>query len=267
MAGHEVSTWQEFETRWDGSVNFLLTGECRKALKFDFPPIEQVVEEMRRDPGTGVASGAKDRTLTNDDIKAEFLALPVEQALQRPFSMSHYRLGVFDAPGRFLYGFRETVLDPWKASLRDAGFTFDRCYPIIFLGGPKYSTNYHMDFSHVLPWQIYGTKRFCGLNDPDSWAPREMRVTYGPARLEMPSTITEADSLCHVMKPGDVLWNAFLTPHWIEASDTAAMSVNISHGGLRFDGRLCKHEQELEDFRQAYPKVAPGRVTGTYEAQ
>ena len=92
-----------------------------------------------------------------------------------------------------------------------------------------------------------------------------MRVTYGPARLEMPSTITEADSLCHVMKPGDVLWNAFLTPHWIEASsDTAAMSVNISHGGLRFDGR--PHEQELEDFP---PGVSKGctRGDGTYEAQ
>ena len=59
------------------------------------------------------------------------------------------------------------------------------------------------------------------------------------------------------MKPGDTLWNALLTPHWVDAGDEAAMSVNLSHGGLRRNGRLCPFEAELEEYRQADSEKAP----------
>jgi hypothetical protein len=184
--------------------------------------------------------------------------------MKQPFAMGNYRLGEFDAPGKFLHGFEKRVLDPWRAALAAHGFTFERCYPIIFLGGPGYATNYHMDFSHVLAWQVYGVKRFCGLRDPDRWAPREMRVLYRAGIFEKPPEITEADALCYEMKPGDVLWNTILTPHWVEASDSVAMSINISHGGIRLHGKLCPVEQELDNFRAKHPEIAPKKIQGKY---
>ena len=143
-------------------------------------------------------------------------------------------------------------------------FTWERCYPIIFISGAGCSTNYHMDFSHVLAWQIYGAKRFCGLKAPGRWAPWKTRVNYKNYELTMPEAITPDDALCYDMKPGDVLWNALLTPHWVDASEGVAMSVNLSHGSIRLNGRLCPFEQELEDFRAANPACAPGKLVAEY---
>lgn len=258
-----VSTWGEFARRWDGVLNFLMTGEC-VPFSFEMPPVDRIIEEMRREPATNILSGAKGTTLLSNSIREEFCKLSITEAMGRPFAIANYRLSVFDVPGKFLHGFEQRVMDPWRKALTAQGFTFERCYPIVFLGGPGYATNYHMDFSHVLAWQVHGTKRFCGLTQPDRWAPREMRVTYRPAALVMPEEIKPEDSLCYEMKPGAVLWNCLLTPHWVEASNEVAMSINISHGGLRYRGKLCPHEQELEDFRAKHPEIAPGKVQGKY---
>ena len=168
-----------------------------------------------------------------------------------PFALAHFHLSVFDAPGRILHGFEEHVLAPWQRALRDKGFTWDRCYPIVFISGIECATNYRMDFSHVLAWQVYGIKRFWGLKDPDRWAPRDVRLTYRAGAVEKPADIVDDDPLCYDMGPGDVLWNALLTPHWVEAGTDVAMSINLSHGGLRLNGKLCPHEQELADYRRA----------------
>jgi hypothetical protein len=188
----------------------------------------------------------------------------MEEALESPFSLAHYQLSNFDQPGSVLYGFKEKVLDPWQEALRAAGFTWERCYPIVFISGPHCATNYHMDFSHVAAWQVYGHKRFCGLKSPGRWAPWKTRMSYSPQNFQRPEALTEADALCYPMKPGDVLWNALLTPHWVEASEEAAMSINVSHGGLRLNGRLCPHEQELEDHRAAHPESAPKKFQAQY---
>ena len=63
----------------------------------------------------------------------------------------------------------------------------------------------------MLAWQIYGTKHFCGLTDPDRWAPREMRLNYNPSEFAKPEALTDADALCYTMRPGDALWNVQLT--------------------------------------------------------
>jgi len=68
--------------------------------------------------------------------------------------------------------------------------------------------------------------------------------------LARPAELTDADALCFNMGPGDVLWNALLTPHWVEAGDEVALSVNISHSGVRYHGRLFRFEQELVDYRR-----------------
>jgi hypothetical protein len=62
------------------------------------------------------------------------------------------------------------------------------------------------------------------------------------------------------MHPGDVLWNVLLTPHWVEAGEEVALSVNISHGGVRLHGKLFRHEQELEDHRRQQAEKAEGET-------
>lgn len=244
-----VRTWADFRQRWDGRHNFLLAGDC-VPLAFALPPLEQVVAELRADELARITPGARGDRLELSDMAAAFRALPIQEALKTPFALAHFQLPRFDAPGKFLHGFEQGVMEPWRQALHAAGFTFERCYPIIFISGQGCATNYHMDFSHVLAWQIYGRKRFCGLRDPDRWAPREMRVNYAAGKVARPAALTAADALCYDMGPGDMLWNMLLTPHWVEAGDGVALSVNLSHGGLRYQGRLCPFEQELVEHQR-----------------
>lgn len=262
-SGDTVRTWNDFKSRWAGVHNFLMSGECIP-FEFPMPPIDRIVDELRHDELGRIGPGTIGDRLNLDDHREVFLKMPIEQALESPFSLAHFKLSRFDVSGGLLQGFESRVLDPWRAALRRHGFTFDRCYPIIFISGRGCATNYHMDFSHVLAWQIYGRKRFCGLRDPGRWAPRDMRVNYKAAAFSRPPALTDADAICFDMHPGDVLWNALLTPHWVEASDQVAMSVNLSHGGLRLNGELCPHERELEEHRRVNPDIAPAAVRAAY---
>lgn len=229
------------------------------------PPIDRVIAELIADDESHIGRGLAGRKLASDNFKPEFCAMPLEMAMQRPFTLAHYHLSKFDAPGKFLHGFGRRVLEPWKGALTAAGYTFERCYPIVFISGRQCATNYHMDFSHVLAWQVYGTKHFCGLKDPDRWANKPMRLNYKPSDFAKPAEQTDADALCYTMRPGDALWNVMLTPHWVNAGDNEiAMSINLSHGGLRLRGVLSPNEQELETFRAENPEQAPGKVAGVY---
>ena len=252
-----ISTWSDFKDAWDGVHNFLMAGECIP-FAFDLPPLERIIEEVRRDPDARITPGRKGRNLDFSSVAEQFRALPIDQAMRSEFGLAHFKLENFYGAGQWLAGFREQVLLPWERALTAQGFTWDRCYPIVFISGPGSASNYHMDFSHVVAWQRYGTKRFCGLKDPDRWAPREMRVSYDPYQnaSPMPEGIRPEDQICYTMDPGDVLWNAFLTPHWVEAGDDVAMSFNLSHGGIRLAGRLCPFEQEYVDWVATKPDLA-----------
>lgn len=259
-----ANNWDAFGQRWAGPRNFLLGGDC-VPFTFKMPPLDRVIAELSADDEANIGPGNVGRQLSREDYRSVFRSMPLEKAIEQPFSLAHYHLSKFDVPGRFLHGFGEQVLNRWKQALTDAGYTFDRCYPIIFISGRNSATNYHMDFSHVLAWQIYGTKQFCGLLDPNRWAPRELRLNYKNDVIAKPQELTDADALCYTMRPGDVLWNVLLTPHWVNAGDDQiAMSVNISHGGVRLNGRLSPNEQELEDHRAQHPDQAPEKVAGRY---
>lgn len=251
-----VRTWADFKARWAGTQNFLVAGEC---VPFGFtpPPLEAIVAELRDDPDVRISPGTRGDRLQLADTAAEFRARPVTQALQSSFALAHFKLDRFDAPGRCLQGFRDQVMRPWQEALTREGFTWDRCYPIVFISGRGCATNYHMDFSQVLAWQVYGTKRFCALRDPERWAPRDVRVNYRPEGFAQPAALTAADAVHCDMGPGDVLWNTLLTPHWVEAGDGVAMSINLSHGGLRLHGELCPHEAELLAARGTNPVAVP----------
>ena len=258
-ASSTVRTWDEFRQRWDEVQNFLLADAC-VPFAFAMPPLDRVVGELRDDASVRITAGARGDRLQLDSTADGFRALPVEGALETPFALAHFALEPFDAPGRFLHGFFRSVMTPWQQALHAAGFTFERCAPIIFISGRQCATNYHMDFSHVLAWQVFGTKRFCGLKDPDRWAPRDVRLAYQPGQLARPTGLTGADALCFDMRPGDVLWNVLLTPHWVEAGEAVALSVNISHRGVRLHGKLFRHEQELEDHRRPMAEKAEGET-------
>jgi hypothetical protein len=259
-----VSNWAEFSQRWSGPRNFRLPGSL---VDFDyaFPPIEQVIDEIRNDEEASIKGGLK---ATNLDLEIrpadEFRRLSMEHVMKSPFGLAHFNLNRFDAPGKFLDGFGDTVLRHWEDALRAAGFTWERCYPIIFISGRGSATNYHMDFSHVMAWQVYGTKRFCGLVDPDCWADKATRLNYKPGAFPKPAEIREEDSLCYDMRPGEKLWNVLLTPHWVEAGDEPAMSINISHGGLRYHGELSPNEAELVAFQAESPELAPKKIERRY---
>ena len=245
-----ITTWSDFRNAWDGLINFLMDGEC-VPFAFDMPPVKDVIDEIRRDPDARILPGTRGDSLNLTDIAEEFRKIPVEDTLDRQFQLSHFKLSNFYGVGQLFHGLEEQVLDPWRASLADAGFTWTRCYPIIFISGPDSATNYHMDRSHVLAWQRHGVKRFVGLKDPARWAPLGERVLPG-GKMSRPTGLSEQDVLAYEMQPGDVLWNALLTPHWVEAVDHVTYSINLSHGGLRLNGKLAPFEQELEDWRATH---------------
>ncbi|WP_135553497.1 P-loop NTPase family protein [Paenibacillus cymbidii] len=245
-----VDSWERFRSEWDGVINFLMKGET-VPFHYRMPPIERIVEELRHHPDSRITPGTKGNKLDLTDISESFRKMPIEEAVDSAFALAHFKLPAFYGSGKLLDGFEEQVLQPWQRALREAGFTWERCYPILFISGPGRTTNYHLDYSHVLAWQVHGTKTFVGLKDPDRWAPLAVRLHC--KGTERPADIGPEDELAYVMTPGTVLWNTFLTPHWVEASDRAACSVNISHGGLRYKGRLCLHEQEVVDWQLANP--------------
>lgn len=248
-----VGEWTDFNARWDGIENFRMAGEC-VPFEIDLPPLDRIIEEVRLDEKVIIGSGVKGNRMPLEDCKAQFLARPVAEAMESSFSITHYELARFDKPGSFFHGGFKAIMEPWTSALRREGFTWDRCNPLMFISGIGCATNYHMDYSQVLACQVYGAKRFCGTRDPERWAPKEVRFTYDPEKVCRPEDITDEDATCYLMEPKDVLWNTLLTPHWVDAGDRVALSVNISHGGLRRHGRLCKNEQELLDYRALQKK-------------
>ncbi|WP_127580449.1 hypothetical protein [Paenibacillus koleovorans] len=249
-----ISTWREFQDDWDGVLNFLMKGDELVPFRYTMPSIERIVETLRSDPDTRITPGVKGNALNLTDIRASFCALPIEEAVRASVALAHFKLNKFFGDGQLLEGFEEGVMRPWTDALQEAGFTWTRCYPILFISGPGCATNYHLDFSQVIAWQTHGTKLFSGLQDPERWAPFETRLRS--KGISRPDGLTDADALTYAMPPGTVLWNTFLTPHWVEASDQIACSINISHGGLRYKGKLCRHEQEIIQWQLDHPEEA-----------
>lgn len=260
----QVCTWDDFRQHWAGFLNFRIDGECRFP-DFPFPPIDQVVDEVRRDPDSRIWRGAAGDSLDKTDIAEEFRAMSLAQAMESRFQMSHFKLNNFFGPGQLLHRFDTDCLIPWLDRLKEAGFTFERYYPIFFISGRQCSTNFHIDPTNVVAWQIYGTKFFHGTQDPERWAPYEMRMNWRDTRR--PPGITEADLLTYRMSPGDMLWNAMLTPHWVEAGDDeVALSMNLAIDGLRLNGELCPHERELREYMiaQGLDVDLTGKAPGDY---
>jgi hypothetical protein len=244
-----IDTWEEFKEHWSQFLNFRMEGEC-KFPAYEFPPLPVVVDAVRNHPESRIWRGAKGTSLDKQDIAESFRALPLDEALNVNFQMSHFKLWNFYGSGQILEGFDTKVLNPWLDRLKAVGFKFERFYPIIFMSGKGCCTNFHIDPTNVVAWQIYGTKRFSGTKDPERWVSLETRMGWKNTRK--PDDLTDDDTLVYEMKPGDMLWNAMLTPHWVDAlDDEVALSINLAIDGLQLNGEYCPHERELRDYRIA----------------
>ena len=250
-----IRTVAGFQNEFGGLHNFLLAGEC-VPFRYTFPSIETLVDVIRHD------DDARIRTYGRDDVKDaagrdEFRRMPIEKLMETPFSLAHFKLARFCGAGKLLEGFEAGVMEPWRAFLTRAGFTFERCYPIFFISGPHGATEYHMDCSHVLAYQLYGTKIFSGLKDPDHFSPIEDSVQKSYRDKLAKPELADDEVLAYTMKPGDALWNQLLTPHWVNAGDDkVAASLNLSHGMLRYQGRLTRNEQRLDEWWNIHPDEA-----------
>jgi len=259
-----VSTWEVFRECWAGPLNFRIDGACRLP-EYRLPPLDQMIDELRRDPETRIWRGARGDALDKTDISEPFRRLPLAEAMTSSFQISHFRLWCFYGPGQMLHGFEDRCLRPWLRRLEEAGFTYERYYPIIFASGRGCCTNFHVDPTNVLAWQIHGRKVWYGARDPERWAPYEMRMNW--RSTSRPSGMTADDLLIYEMGPGDMLWNAMLTPHWVDAADEKpALSINIAIDRLRLHGRLCPHEQELCEYLAARGEDVSvvGKAPGDY---
>lgn len=277
-----ADTWEDVERLMyaEEPVNFILQGKPASSLQWDSCPTAAcVVDALRADPATRITRGrpptetqapvsmleTRDgRSHLSDspedrEFEAWFRSAPLEEALASSFTMAHFQLERFYQPGHLLEGFDKDVLQVWKESLHQAGFVYDRCTPYIFISGARDIGSFHHDVSHVVAWQIEGTKRFCSLREPNRLHGAQERAKHGQS-VVLPEGLEEEDVLAIRMDAGTILFNQLLTPHWVQSpEESVAFSINISHGGLHRQGTgkgLCTNEAELEALKLADPEFA-----------
>jgi len=249
-----VNSIEDFQTHWSGLHNFLIDSPVFSPRP-KLPPIAAIVDRVRKDKDARILRNQCAKAVNLQSVADWFRSLAIEEAMTEPFNLAHFDIERFDQPGDILEGFRESFLDPWKEFLRSAGFTWTRLKPYFFISGRASLTPYHMDLSHVLALQCYGSKRFSALRDPERYASAAVRKEFVlrkanyPEWFHMPEDLQPQEIRPYDMVPGDLLWNVFLTPHWVESlKDEPALSINISHGGLKFLGEYCPHETEARQW-------------------
>jgi hypothetical protein len=244
-----VTEWDAIQQKWNGLQNFALSREIFP-YTFRFPPLDEIVDAVRRDEKTQITRGKYADRLDVGDVAADYRALPIEEAVSAPVQLTHYELDRFMGPSQIFHGL-DDVRRGWERSLAERDFTWTRIYPIFFLSGPGRHTGYHIDQSHVLAWQIVGTKRFVWLKDPERWCPPEVRKSlFDSTKIVRPTELAPDDETGVDMRSGDVLWNTVLTPHWVFATEETAFSINFAHWGLRHRGELAPLGREVEQIRR-----------------
>ena len=251
----QVNSFEEFRSHWGGLHNFLI-GNGLIPFDYEAPPLHDLLDLLRHDPDSRFLLGTSDvNNFSREEPPAEWKSIPIEEFAKKPFNLGHFDITKFDRTAGLLEGFTDGVVEPLRSKLERGGFSFsDWLKPYIFSNGPGCCSTYHMDFSHVLAWQQYGVKHFCSFRNPDHYATPVQRRAFMDLdiaeRPGMPDSLQETDIVDHEMGPGSLLWNAFNTPHWVCAGDSASLSINISFRGLRLDGTLCPREIEVDLWRE-----------------
>ena len=145
-----ADSWPALAERFHDELNVVLTAECLTSwTEFTFPPAARIVDELRQHEEARITRGVPGDTmdLYGPDAEAfadSFRSRPLDEVLREPFALAHFHLSPFDVPGGCLEGFADSVLTPWQERLAEAGFTWERCYPILFISGVGAATNYHV---------------------------------------------------------------------------------------------------------------------------
>ncbi|MBT3601709.1 MAG: YdeI/OmpD-associated family protein [Candidatus Latescibacteria bacterium] len=253
-----AKTSDDFYNLWHQDLNFMLDSELC-AFEMEMPSAEEIVDVLRKDPDARVQFLSDELSeFEQNALAEEFKSAKIEKAAEMSFALAHFYLRNFYGVGQFLQDFQKKVMIPWRMFLTRLGFTWQRCYPIIFISGKGCSSTYHVDISHVLAWQVHGTKHFNGFQKPEEVLPIDKAVNErNDIRQNTPPEHDVNDVLPYAMQPGDLLWNQLLTPHWVVAGDDEiAVSVNISHGGVSYAGAFCPREHALRKRWEIHPDEA-----------
>jgi hypothetical protein len=244
-----VRTVAAFTERWHEPPNFQFSPELFRPT-FAIAPCEEVLDVLRRDERTRITVLGDEPHAVRTSRSAMFRTAPLEQVTQWPFRLVNFDLwGHYDG---LLRGFQEQVMTPWRLFLTGLGFTWHRCYPVLFISSGGCSSTYHVDNSHGLVWQVEGTKRFHSFREPGRYAPTDAAV-HGEVSGEHPPPHPEDDLAAMDMHPGDLLWSHVLTPHWVRAESPLTLSINFSHGGLQHRGRFAPRETALRRHWDEHP--------------
>ena len=235
------TTAEEFRENWASGINFLMEDDC-VPFSFDFPSTADIVSALQANPNMKAISGTISDHLEVRDAGDYYRSLSFEELLETSFQLTHFNIGEFDIPGQILYGFGETVMRPWESFLRENGFSWDRCYAIMRVSGLATVTGYHVDSSNVLFWNVRGLKHFHGLRNPEEKAPLDWALQTDVNQKGRPENIGNEDLLTIDTGDSQFIWNHIMTPHWVEAPELT-FGINISHGGLRLNGRLAPREE------------------------
>jgi hypothetical protein len=170
--------------------------------------------------------------------------MPLSEAAAEPFlHLSLFELDDLRRPGAVLHGLDAELLRPLEALWRERGVRRSQrdppqapllrrggvawegaLWPILFIGGARSATNYHIDPTPNVTLHLFGAKRFHGLREPDRWCPEAVREAYlKEGRLATrPAGLCPEDALVHENAPGDLVWIPRLTPHWVDAGSLSA---------------------------------------------
>lgn len=258
-----LTSWHAFEERgWGGLHNCLMGDELVHEIpvSYKFPPLEDIVDAVRADEQAIFRSGVKSNDFDLTDISADFRAMPISVAIQSRFILAHFQLHQrFGGPGQIFEGLEEQWVEPWRRALASHGFTFSNVFSILFAAGPHSATNYHMDYTQQLAWQLYGVKHWGGLLEPDRWTTVEQRTNVKLEGMSRPPGITSSDTYTITQHPGTVLWNPMTIPHWVETFDEPALTLTLVHSNLRCNGELCVHGQDRERRLATAGPLSPQR--------
>ena len=86
-----VRTWNEFQKHWAGVHNFQMADECMP-LDFEVPALDRVISELRDYEQARITTGARGKRSKLEDVSAEFRAKPIEEAMEGPFALAHFKL-------------------------------------------------------------------------------------------------------------------------------------------------------------------------------
>ncbi|MFI9208622.1 hypothetical protein ACIGW7_10805 [Streptomyces sp. NPDC053253] len=247
-----VASTAQFVERWLQPPNFRISPELFQP-DFEFPSALEVLDRLRKDDATKVTFLGDEEAATRTVRAMTFRRASLDEIAAWPFRLVHFELSRFYDD--FLSGFQESVMIPWRVFLTELGFTWQRCYPILFMSTGGCSSTYHVDNSHGLVWQVHGVKNFHSFLEPERYAPVESAV-LGRIAGESSPAHDEKDRLSLRMSPGDLVWSHALTPHWVVADSPVTLSLNISHGGLARAGRFSERDSALRRHWDDHPGQA-----------